>query len=125
MPSLDDQELQIIGQCLKAVAHGPFLVNRDADDPLWEFFPLMGLLPKELSDIADRWPNIDLASAKVQRAINNSMNNLLGYPHGCWAEWLQYISVSPAEVARVLDKWRTLTAQVDGQTSSEYFNRLM
>lgn len=125
MESLGNQELQIIGECLKAVAQGPFLVDPQADDPWWEFSTLMGLKPEELSDIADRWPDVDSASTDVQLAINNSMNNLLGYPHGCEAECSQYILVPAAEVARVFDKWRALTAQTDGDSSNDYFNRMM
>jgi hypothetical protein len=125
MPALDNQELDIIGQCLRAVAYGPFLVDRNADDPRWEFHPLMGLTPKVFVAIADRWPNVELGDKDVQLAINNAMNNLLGYPHRCEPAWPQYISVPPAEVARVLDKWRRAKAQTDGQSSSGYFNRMM
>lgn len=122
---LDDREVDIVGQCLKAVAHGPFLIDAGSNDPWSEFQILIGLTPKEFTDIADRWPDIDLGDKDVQLAVNNAMNNLLGYPHRCETEWPRFIAVPPAEVARVLDKWRRLTAQTDGKSSSEYFNRMM
>ena len=122
---LDEPELALIGQCLKAVAHGPFLIDPSADDSRWEFPMLMGLTPTAFTDIADRWPDVGLGDKNVQLAINNALNNLLGYPHRCEAEWPRFISAPPAEVARVLDKWRRLTAQTDGKSSSGYFYRMM
>ena len=114
MEPLDNQEIKIIGECLDATIQGPFLVDPQANDPWWEFPILMGLEPHEVSDIADLWPNVDMANTDVQLAINNSMNNLLGYPHGRWAEWPDYISVPPAEVLSIFRKWRVLTRQIDG-----------
>lgn len=115
MPELDNQELDIIGQCLKAIVYGPFLIDKSADDPWWEFHTLMGLTPNAFADIADSWPEVDLGNRDVQLAINNAMNSLLGYPHRCETEWPQYISVPAAEVARVLDRWRSITSHADGQ----------
>lgn len=46
----------------------------------------------------------DLKAQSV--AINNSLNNLLGYPHKKWALWPQYISASPEEVDAVFKRWR-------------------
>jgi hypothetical protein len=102
MGFLDKQDLKIIGECLNAVARGPFLPPR-------EFHTLMGLNPKELLDIVDLWPNVDIASEQVQLAVNNSMNNLLGYPHHCEDVWPQYLSVPALEVARIFEKFRNLT----------------
>ncbi len=127
MEPLDDREIEIIGECLNALTHPPFLKGRSTDDDWWrsEFNSVMGFSPEEFCDIANRWPNVDFDSTDVRVAVNNSMNNLLGYPHHCEADWPQYISVSPLEVARLLKKWRRLAGEVDGETSSPYFNRLM
>lgn len=39
-------------------------------------------------------------------AVNNSLNMLLGYPHHCEDVWHDYITATPAEVARVLARFR-------------------
>jgi len=95
---------------LHATATGPFF-------PDWEFHTLFGLERSDVKAIVDAWPAIDDASENVSLAINNSMNNLLGYPHGCDREWLTYISVSPEEVARIFKKWR-------GERVPNYFEGL-
>ena len=47
-----------------------------------------------------------LDDEKVKLAISNSINNLLGYPHGCSEEvWSQYISVSEDELGKIFLKW--------------------
>lgn len=85
---------------------GPFLIDRHATDPWWEFETLMGLDRDAVAAIAEHWPEVDLDDEEVRAAIGNSMNNLLGYPHQCWADWPQHIAVSPPEVARCFHRWR-------------------
>ncbi len=46
-------------------------------------------------------------------AINNSFNNLLGYPTRNKQElWPKFISVSGIELARIFDKWKGRTPRV-------------
>ena len=52
MESLDRQEVEIIGVCHEAVVQGPFLLDRQADDPWWEIPEQMGRKPEEVADIA-------------------------------------------------------------------------
>ncbi|QDF03971.1 hypothetical protein [Myxococcus xanthus] len=89
---------KIIEECLRAAVEGPFF-------PDWEFPVLFGLDRAEVAAILASWPVWD-DPAKQKLAINNSLNNLLGYPHKKWALWPQYISASPEEVKAVFARWR-------------------
>ena len=117
--NLSDEEIKAIKECIKAAAYGPFFKDDGAkDDPYWEIHPLFGLTIQELRKIADTLPNLDLEDQNVNLAINNSINNLLGYPHGCSEEvWKQYISVSKNELERIYLKWR-------GESLENYFEGL-
>jgi hypothetical protein len=113
MAELGTREVEIIGQCLKAVAFGPFLADGNTGDRWWEFATLMGLENAQVATIAELWPSVDMRSADVQTAVSNAMANLLGYPHGGDEAWSAYISASHPEVERVLEKWRALVADSD------------
>jgi hypothetical protein len=106
--NLSEQEREIIGECLKAVAYGPFFIDSKAtDDPYWEISTLFGLTINELRMIADNWSKADMSCEKSRVAVNNCLVNLLGYPHGSSQEvWSKYISVSPDELERILQKWK-------------------
>jgi len=109
---IDDQE--IIGQCLWAAVDGPFF-------PDWEFHTLFGFERDEVRQIAERWPDWDNESEQAD-AVNNTLNNLLRYPHGRWDVWHDYVDAVSAEVARTYARWRG-EAEVDS-TSKGYFDRL-
>jgi hypothetical protein len=113
---LSDDEIGVIKECIKAAAYGPFFIDEGAkDDPYWEIHPLFGLTIDELRNIADAFPNGDLDNEKVELAINNSINHLLGYPHGCSEEiWKTYISVSKDELEKIYLKWT-------GEKETNYF----
>jgi len=51
---LEQHELKTIGECLRAVAFGPFLFDQNATDPWWEFGTLMGLGNAEVVAIAEQ-----------------------------------------------------------------------
>ena len=72
----------------------------------WEFHTLFGIEFATLENIVRMLPAIDDSEEDVALAINNSMNNLFGYPHGGQSKWHTFLSVSPSEVHRVLTKWR-------------------
>ena len=104
---LSGQEMSVSCECLKAAAYGPFFIDESADDPYWEIHALFGLSINELREIADSCPNIDMHNENIKLAINNSFNNLLGYPHGSdEPTWSKYISIPPEEVDRIFKKWR-------------------
>jgi len=105
LADLTETEQNIVGQCLRAAADGPFF-----DDAV--FHTLFGLSRDEVRDIADRFPDIDEFDEEPTGcddswlAINNTFANLLGYPHGQESTWDSYISVSEDEVARIFEKWK-------------------
>jgi hypothetical protein len=97
-----DSDKALVGQVLRAAAEGPFF-------PDWEFHSLFGLTRKEVRSFADAWPNVDLESADVALAINNALNNLLGYPHSEDAVWSQWISVDRTQLDQLLSRLRNAT----------------
>ncbi len=99
LADLEQSEREVVRQCLNAAVNGPFF-------PDWEFHTLFGLERIEVKSVLESWPKLDETKEEVQVAINNTLNNLLGYPHGCEREWPQFISVSSNEVKRVFKKWR-------------------
>ena len=105
LSDLTDTEREIVGQCLRAAADGPFF-----DDA--EFHTLFGLSRSEVRAVADRYPNVDELDDSPTGcddswlAINNAFANLLGYPHGQEAAWQRYISASAEEVTRIFKKWK-------------------
>ena len=113
---LTPQDKNVIYQCLKAVVEGPFI-------PDWEFHILFGRYRNEVKEVMDSWSEIDPNSENTQIAINNSLNNLLGYPHKRFDIWSDYISVSPSEVAEIYRKWRSEDGLETG--GHGYFNRMM
>ncbi|OGJ48989.1 hypothetical protein A2229_00465 [Candidatus Peregrinibacteria bacterium RIFOXYA2_FULL_33_7] len=99
---------KIISECLKAAAYGPFFIDEAAgDDKYWEIHTIFGLDIDELKKIADKYPDVNQKNESVKLAINNSLNNLLGYPHQCTEEqWDKYISVKPDKLYEIFKKWR-------------------
>jgi hypothetical protein len=80
---------------------GPFF-------PMGMFQTLFGLDHPQVADIAFA-ASINDTSPDVSLAINNAMNNLTGSPHKRQDLWSQYVSVSPEEVRRILNKWADAT----------------
>jgi hypothetical protein len=96
IPSLSDFGYQ----CLEATVNGPFF-------PEWEFGTIFGLERNEVRQVLLSWPDLDETDESVVRAINNSFNNLLGYPAKNKQElWSKFISVGGMELARIFDKWK-------------------
>jgi hypothetical protein len=108
--SLSDTEKTIVGQALRAAADGPFF-------PDWEFHTLFGLERSDVRAIADAWPEGTAPAGKITLAVNNSMNNLLGYPHNEDAVWSRWISVSREELDDLLRRLR-------GRDNERFFDRL-
>jgi len=96
---LSKTEQDIIYQCLEATVDGSFF-------PDWEFHALFGLTRQEVEPIVIDWSIVDKNSSLAILAINNSLNNLLGYPHKCDREWHNFISVSPQELKTIYSKWK-------------------
>ena len=93
---LRGHEREIVFECLGAAVDGPFFPDDD-------FHTIFGLEREDVAEIVKSWPDVDDSDEDVSTAINNAMNNLLGYPHGREDAWDDFISVSPEEV---FCKWR-------------------
>jgi hypothetical protein len=118
LTDLDEQERDVVRQCLKAAVDGPFF-------PDWEFETIFGLERDDVRRVLMSWPGINEADESVVRAINNSFNNLLGYPAKNKQEiWTKFISVSGMELAKIFDKWKG-RAPRDSYKPRDYFDDAM
>lgn len=106
--NLTDAETEVVFECLRCVATGEVILND------WEFQTVFGIEFETLEKIVQALPHIDESQEETQLAINNTLNNLLGYPHGCHVQLSNYISVPQTEVARIFLKWR-------GEPIDDYF----
>jgi len=107
---LSPSDRALISEVLRAAVDGPFF-------PEWEFHTLFGLMRSEVRAIANAWPNVDLTSPDAAVAVDNPLNNLLGYPHGKDGVWSQWISVGRSQIAELLNRLR-------GSAGESYFERL-
>lgn len=94
---LSKDEERIVLECLKATVEGPFFPDR-------EFHTLFGMERNEIARIMDMWPHVNKLDEKVNLAINNSIINLLGYPHKCGNFWSQFISVPPSDLKELFKR---------------------
>jgi hypothetical protein len=124
MAAFTPNELAIIGECLKAIAAGPFLRDDNAANPWWEFRSVMGVEHHVVAAIAERWPQDGLDDRNVCLAAHNAMNNLLLYPHDRWDVWHAFISATPDEVDDVFVKLKALIGEDDRNSVSRNFKRL-
>lgn len=95
--TLSDQERQTVFECLSAAEQEELF-------PDWEFETLFGMTRGQLTEVREKWPEVDTTQPDVGAAIVNSMNNLLGYPHAPDGHWGRYISVQPDAVQSTMDK---------------------
>ena len=99
MKNLNEKEKAVVLECLKATADGPFF---DDDD----FHILFGLDRNEIRKIIADFQNINDSDTLAMGVINDSINNLIGFPHNKWEIWDNYISISPDELERLFKKWK-------------------
>ena len=95
--ALSEQDLRTVKQCLHASTEGDFF-------PDWEFETLFGTGREMVRVAYNEWPAGTMAEEDIGCAVVSALNNLLGYPHGKESEWGKYISVSPEEVKKTLDR---------------------
>jgi len=98
---------KVIGECLNAAANGPFFVDNGAkDNPYWEYQTLLGFTAKEVQEVSNQWPNIDITDEFICELISSCFGNLFGYPHGCQNVWKEYFSVSREGLKEFAKSWR-------------------
>jgi hypothetical protein len=108
--NLSASDAELIRACLAAAVDGPFF-------PESEFATLMGLSRPEVAAVLSAWPETS-DPATQELAVNNVLNNLLGYPHGELEAWAERIPASPAEVAALFSRLRS-------DDTGRYFDRMM
>jgi len=81
-------------------------IERLGQEDWGEFHTIFGLTRDEVASVAQQWPD-RCDGEDVELAINNALNNLLGYPHRCGNVWNDYISVSPSELRDLFRRWRS------------------
>jgi hypothetical protein len=122
--SLSEADAAVIAGCLNAAVHGPFF-------PEWEFHALFGLTRAEVDMVLTKWPGLpdtaphgyDSRLDFQERAINSTMNNLLGYPHGVQGEaFVREVGATVQQVAWTMTRWRSDDAF--DPTGKGYFDRL-
>jgi|SRR5208282_336828 len=112
--NLNEREREVVRECLRAAVEGPFF-------PEWEFEIIFGLKRDDVRQVLLSWPGLNEADETVVRAINNSFNNLLGYPAKNKQEiWPRLISVSGIELARIFDKWKGRTPRASYKTRDHF-----
>jgi hypothetical protein len=97
--SLSEADKGVVGQALRAAADGPFF-------PDWEFRALFGLERSKVRAIANAWPQPGASPEEMTIAVNNSLGNLLGYPHHKDAEWTHWISIDRQQLNELFDRLR-------------------
>ena len=106
LSGLTPAESQLVRRCLRAAVHGPFF-------PDAEFETLFGMSRRDVAAIADTWPP-DERHEDVRLAIQNALNNLLGYPHGRMDAWSAHLQTTVTDVERVFTKWLAATESGPG-----------
>jgi len=118
LANLDEKSREVIRECLRAAAEGPFYLD-------WEFGTIFGLERGDVTRILMAWPEVNEADQYVVKAINNSLNNILFYPaRNKEQTWPKFISVTPAEVARIFDKWKCREPRTSWKRR-DYFENVM
>jgi len=99
MNNLSNDETSIVYECLKCVVEGKVILHD------WEFSTIIGIEVSEFKSIFKQWPKIDETDKNIKMVINNTMINLLSYPHGKEANWSEYMATSLADIETVFQKW--------------------
>ncbi len=95
LTDLNAAELDVLQECLQQP-----LMDRS-------FRTGVGLERDEVRKALQSWPELNEADDTVAIAINNSFNNLLGYPVPTKKElWPRFLPAKRSEVARIFDKWK-------------------
>ena len=110
LENLTKKELEIVRQCMQCVANGKVILH-DV-----EFQTIMGVDVDKFLEIFQAWPNLDEEDENVELAINNTFNNLIGYPHDMQKSWNEVMETPLSEIARIFQKWKgaDIHSYIDG-----------
>ena len=100
LENLTEEETSVVKACMDCVAGGKVILHD------FEFQTVMGVDVDEFLAIVNAWPDIDEKNENIRMAINNSINNLLGYHHGMRKRWHEVMPISLEEISRVFRKWK-------------------
>lgn len=94
---IDQNEDQIILECLKiVVAENIF--------PLKDFSSIFNESIEEINQIILDWDTVNLDSEGVLSAINSTLNNIIGFPHGHHTNIENKIKCTTDDLDEILDK---------------------
>ena len=96
---ITDADRDTLRRCLEVAAAGKVF-----EDP--EFQALFGLHRTQVIAILETWPTVDETDPDVDLAVNNTLANLLGYPHGKDLKLL--VNADEDELRAILDRWRAV-----------------
>ena len=99
LSDLSNRERELVRRCMQAAADGPYF-------PDWEFLTIMGVSRDEVRTVCGSWPQVDESRERVRLSINNTLNNLTGYPHGMTETLEAEVGADMEEIERVFRKWR-------------------
>jgi hypothetical protein len=94
-----ERDHEIIRQCLRAAAAGPFF-------PDWEFHTLFGFDRTYFRALVSSYAPGSDVPVHVGIAVHNTLNNLLGYPIDSPGEFSSWVSASREEIRGVFENWR-------------------
>ncbi|VIO65683.1 hypothetical protein CI1B_07900 [Bradyrhizobium ivorense] len=95
LKALSSAEIDTVRDALRATVEGTFF-------PDWEFETLIGVDRATVREVHAAWPRRTVDQIEFTCAVINSMNNLVGYPHGRNNELVSYVSGGRAAVEKTL-----------------------
>jgi effector-binding domain-containing protein len=99
LSQLNAEEHEVVLRCLCAAVEGPFFEDE-------EFHALFGLYRHEVAAVVARWPEVCDTDENAALAVNNSLVNLLWYPHYQGRKLQEIVGATDAEIERILVKFR-------------------
>lgn len=114
---LAESDRDLVRSALVAAVEGPYF-------PDWEIGTLLALDRDELRAVLAAWPAATAVvtwEADAERvqfvAVNNVLNNLIGYPHGEWKRLSSELGADAEDLVRLLGAWR-------GDSPAGYFDAI-
>ena len=95
--SLSQDEMDVVQATLSAAMDPSFF-------PDWEFQTLIGVDRPTLAKMLDTCRNGTASDEEFVSVVVNTLNNLLGYPHGQEELLLRYVPQGPASIRAILDR---------------------